>query len=121
MNMSFRCFSIGPRSRRPHHHCGYFRGCFLPTFLLPAPDRYFCTMINTKLAIVRSTINLRGHRFPAGTVVRVWETSSVTSIQPAVLPSPLHEAMWYMFPEIHLKDLRKLEDHECQLVDYGIY
>ncbi len=82
---------------------------------------YFYNMINTKLAIVRSTINLRGHRFPAGTVVKVWDTGSVTSIQPAVLPSPLHEAMWYMFPEIHLKDLRLLEDHECQLVDYGIY
>lgn len=78
-------------------------------------------MIKTKLAVVRSTINLRGHRFSPGTVVKVWETDSVISIQPTQLPTPYHAAMWYAFPEIHLKNLRALENHECQLVDYGIY
>ena len=82
---------------------------------------YFYDMINTKLAIVRSTINLRGHRFPAGMIIKVWNTGRVISIQPAICQTVFQEAMWYMFPEIHLKNIRVLEQHECQLVDYGIY
>lgn len=77
--------------------------------------------MTTKYAIVRSTINLRGHKFPAGTTIRVWDTGQVTSIQPAILPTALHEAMWYAFPDIHKKDIRMLEEHEDACVEYGIY
>ena len=77
--------------------------------------------MTTKYAIVRSTINLRGHKFPAGTKIKVWDTGEVTSIQPVLLPTPLHEAMWYVFPDLHKKDIRILEEWENPCVEYGIY
>ena len=76
--------------------------------------------MTTKYAIVRSTINLRGHKFPAGTMIKVWETGHATSIQPVLLPTPLHEAMWYAFPDLHRKNIRMLDPHEDTCVDLGI-
>jgi hypothetical protein len=74
-----------------------------------------------KYAIIRSTINLRGHKFPAGTPVKVWDTGQVTSIQPAILPTPLHEAMWYALPDIHKKNLRMVDEWENSCVELGLY
>lgn len=70
---------------------------------------------------MRSTINLRGHKFPAGTMIKVWDTGQVTSIQPVLLPTPLHGAMWYAFPEIHKKNIRMLDDWENPCVELGLY
>jgi hypothetical protein len=77
--------------------------------------------MTTKYAIVRSTINLRGHKFPAGTTIRVWDTGVVTSIQPLYLPTPYHEAMWYAFPEIHKKNIRMVDEWENSCVELGLY
>jgi hypothetical protein len=74
-----------------------------------------------KYAIVRSTINLRGHKFPAGSTIKVWDTGQVTSIQPVHLPSALHEAMWYAFPEIHKKNIRMVDEWENSCVELGLY
>ena len=72
-------------------------------------------------AIVRSTINLRGHKFPAGSTIRVWDTGQVTSIQPVHLPSHLHEAMWYSLPDIHKKNFRMVDEWENSCVELGLY
>jgi hypothetical protein len=77
--------------------------------------------MTTKYAIVRSTINLRGHKFPAGTTIKVWDTGDATSIQPVHLPSALHEAMWYAFPEIHKKNIRMVDEWENSCVELGLY
>ena len=74
-----------------------------------------------KYAIVRSTINLRGHKFPAGTIIKVWDTGQVTSIQPLYLPSHLHEAMWYSLPDIHKKNFRMVDEWENSCVELGLY
>lgn len=76
--------------------------------------------MNTPYARVRSAIDLRGHRFPAGTVIKVWDTGDVVSIQPLILATPFHAALWYAFPRIHMKDIVFLNDIECALVDFGL-
>jgi len=73
--------------------------------------------MNTKLAILKANLNLRGHRFKAGSAIKVWDTGNTIQIQPAVCKDKIHEALWYSMPEIHLRDLffmgRDLEDlHE---------
>lgn len=67
-------------------------------------------------AKVNTTICLRGLSFPAGTLIRVWETGRVVSIQPL---STNHEALWYALPKIHLKHIVPLERYLCKAIDYG--
>lgn len=67
-------------------------------------------------ARVNTTIVLRGHRFPSGTMIRVWKTSGVTSIQPISHEGPL----WYSLPDVHRKHIIPLEVFECDMVDFGI-
>lgn len=68
-------------------------------------------------ARVNTTIVLRGHKFPAGTLVRVWETSRVTSVQPISTP---HRMLWYSLPAVHHRHIVSLDRIECDLIDYGI-
>jgi hypothetical protein len=53
-------------------------------------------------------------------MIKVWDTGHATSIQPVLLPTPLHEAMWYSFPDLHRKNIRMLDPHEDTCVDLGI-
>lgn len=68
-------------------------------------------------ARVNTTIVLRGHKFPAGTMIRVWGVGTVTSIQPIATN---YRALWYALPAVHHKHLVPLDKVECDLVDYGI-
>jgi|688.fasta_scaffold203452_6 hypothetical protein len=68
-------------------------------------------------AKVNTTICLRGLIFPAGTLVRVWETGRVTSIQPVATN---HEVLWYSLPKIHLNHIIPLEKWWCKGIDYGL-
>lgn len=80
---------------------------------------YICGMI-TQYARVRKSINLRGHVFPSGILIRVWNTGSTTQIQPVPLQSPLHHALWYAMPDRYLRNLVMLNDIECSLIDFGL-
>jgi hypothetical protein len=68
-------------------------------------------------ARVNTTIVLRGHKFPAGTLIRVWETGRVTSVQPIATS---HHALWYALPQMHRRHIVPLDRVECDLFDYGI-
>jgi len=76
--------------------------------------------MKTDYARVRSSISLRGHNFPAGTLIKVWDAGSVTSIQPVHLPSKKHEALWYSFPKIHFRNIVMLDRIECAMIDFGL-
>ncbi len=76
--------------------------------------------MKTQYARVRESIDLRGHVFPAGTLIKVWNAGSTTSIQPVVLPTRFHEAMWYAMPDRFLKKIVLLNDIECSLIDFGL-
>jgi hypothetical protein len=77
--------------------------------------------MKTFLARVAKTISLRGHKFPAGMIVRVWRPSGTWQIQPYHLPSQLHEALWYSVPEIHAKNFQLLEEWEDNLAELGFF
>lgn len=77
--------------------------------------------MNTELAFVTRTIRLRGHRFPAGCIVRVWKTGKVISIQPFNLPTPSHSVLWYALPLIREKHLRPLTQTQCTLAEWELY
>lgn len=68
-------------------------------------------------AKVNTTICLRGLSFPAGTLIRVWETGRVTSIQPIMTNQ---ESLWYALPKIHHRHIVPLEKWWCKAIDYGI-
>jgi hypothetical protein len=73
--------------------------------------------LSMSYAKVNTTICLRGLSFPAGTIIKVWETGRVTSIQPLSTPN---EALWYALPKIHLRHIIPLERYMCKAIDYGI-
>jgi hypothetical protein len=68
---------------------------------------------------INTTVNLRGHRFPSGSIIRIWETKGAVSIQPLDLPTPYHSALWYIMPDIHLKHINKLNEFEQTAIDLG--
>ena len=88
-------------------------------FLLSNCCFYICCMENNRLARITSTICLRGKKFPAGVIVRVWTISGRVMIQPFHLSDDLHKVLWYTIPEIHLRHVELLKDWECGLIDLG--
>lgn len=76
--------------------------------------------MKTRYARIKNTIVLRGARFPAGTIIKVWEAGKVTSIQPLHLPTREHGVLWYAFPKIHWKHVVPLDEIECALIDFGL-
>ena len=77
--------------------------------------------MNIKYGRVNTTVNLRGHKFPAGSIIKIWTTGKVTSIQPLVVPTKYHEALWFLMPNMHLRHIDNLEAYECTLLDYGFF
>jgi hypothetical protein len=76
--------------------------------------------MNTELAILRASLNLRGHRFKEGSMIKVWNTGQTIQIQPAVCKDKYHAALWYSMPHIHLRDLVFLEKPLEELHQIGI-
>lgn len=76
-------------------------------------------MEDTILGRVTSTICLRGKKFPAGVIVRIWKVGETISIQPFHVSDPVHKVLWYSIPKIHFKHINILKDYECALVDLG--
>lgn len=74
----------------------------------------------TQYARVRKTTNLRGYVFPAGVLIRVWNTGSTTQIQPLAPHTTLHHTIWYAMPYRYLKNIVLLNDIECSLIDFGL-
>lgn len=66
---------------------------------------------------VGTKITLRGLTFPAGTMIRIWETGRVTSIQPVSTSTP---QLWYSLPKLHYTHILPLENHLCDMIDFGI-
>jgi hypothetical protein len=77
--------------------------------------------MDIKYGRVNTTVNLRGHKFPAGSIIKIWTAGSVTSIQPLILPTKYHGILWYSMPDIHLRHIDELESLECTLLDYGFF
>jgi hypothetical protein len=77
--------------------------------------------MNVRYGKVNTNINLRGHRFSAGTYIRIWKAGETTSIQPIALPTQYHSALWYMMPKMHLRHIDDLDASECAAVDFGFF
>ena len=77
--------------------------------------------MNIKYGRVNATINLRGHKFTQGSIIKIWTAGRVTSIQPLTLPTPYHGILWYNMPDIHLRHIDELERFENTLIAYGFY
>lgn len=73
--------------------------------------------MKTRYARVRETIQLKGCKFPAGTLVNVWDTGNTTQIQPA---HASHNALWYALPVKFISKIVFLNDIECSLIDFGL-
>jgi hypothetical protein len=76
--------------------------------------------MNIRYGKVNTNISLRGHRFSAGSIIKIWNTGSATSIQPLTLPTPYHEVLWYSVPDLHVKHINPLSETEEGLVLFGI-
>jgi len=76
-------------------------------------------MENGTLARVNTTICLRGKKFPAGVIIRVWDIGGRVHIQPLHLPDKMHGVLWYTLPHIHENHIEELRSWECALVDLG--
>jgi hypothetical protein len=77
--------------------------------------------MNTKTAILRANLNLRGHRFREGSMLKVWDTGNTIQIQPASCKDKYQEAMWYSLPHIHLRDLFFLDKPLEELYSIGLF
>lgn len=75
--------------------------------------------MNIRYGRVNTTINLRGHRFPAGTLIKIWKADTVTSIQPLPHITRYHEVLWYALPDIHLKHIEALKKYEAFAIGIG--
>lgn len=72
---------------------------------------------NMSYGRINTKIILRGLTFPAGTMIRIWETGRTTSIQPISTSNP---QLWYSLPQLHRRHIRPLENHLCDMIDFGI-
>jgi hypothetical protein len=64
--------------------------------------------MKTDYGILLEDIDVNGHEFKKDTILRVWGTDAVTSIQPFFLENKLFKAMWYMIEDEHGKSIRKV-------------
>lgn len=76
--------------------------------------------MESKYARVKATFDLRGHIFPAGTLVKVWDAGDIVSIQPTSVPTRFHKALWYILTKSHHTDLDYLSENEASLVDFDL-
>lgn len=76
--------------------------------------------MESKYARVKTTLDLRGHIFPQGTLVKVWDAGDIVSIQPTSVPTRFHKALWYILTKAHHTDLDYLNEKETSLLDFGL-
>jgi len=77
--------------------------------------------MNTRIAILKTDVNLRGHQFRKGSMLKVWDTGHTTQIQPAVCKNHIYEALWYSLPDIHVRHLDFLPRPLTELHTIGIF
>jgi hypothetical protein len=74
--------------------------------------------MNVEYGMVNRLIKLRGQRFPPGTLIKLWHVGDVISIQPVVVPTEYHKALWYSMPTAYSKNITPLDDSECNGVRF---
>lgn len=77
--------------------------------------------MNTRIAILKTDVNLRGHQFRKGSMLKVWDTGHTVQIQPARCKDKFIEALWYSLPDIHIRHLNFLPKSLEELHTIGIF
>ena len=70
--------------------------------------------MKTSYGIIEKDLNLKGWRFKKNLPVKIWDTGSVTSIQPLFLNNILYESLWYLLPDYLVNHIMKVDPRLCE-------